>query len=131
MTTDSLSLFCYVRGDDGGEPFKIDIDKSKTVSDLRKAVKEETKPKFDDIPANSLVLWKVSVPITKNLKNEVEALKLVDDDKLQSTDGLSDIFSDLAKRRIHVIIDRPRSSSGELLMSLLSFLIPTCVHIRS
>lgn len=131
-TTDShslefmaLSLNCYMRGDDCAQAFKVDIDKAKSVSDLKKAIKEEKRPEFDYIPANSLVLWKVSVQFTQNLKNEVEAHNLVDDNKLQPLEDLSGIFSDLEIKRVHVIIDRPQS--GELLLSLLSFLIQTCV----
>ena len=111
MTTDSLSLFCYVRGDDGGKHFKVDIDKAKTVSDLREVIKDKKKPRFDDIPADSLFLWNVSVPINRDLENGVEALNLLENDALSAGRILSDIFPDLGKNCIHVVIDR---YSGEL-----------------
>jgi Crinkler effector protein N-terminal domain len=132
MTTDSrslesamLTLFCYLRGDDYRQVFPVEINKGKSASHLKEAIKEKKRPKFDDIPADSLALWKVSVKYTEDLKNEVEALNLVDGNKLRPLEELSSIFSDLEGKRVHVIIDRPYS--GELLMSLLSFLFSTCV----
>ena len=100
MTTESLSLFCYVRGDDGGEPFKVDVDKEKTVSHLKEAVKEKTwkRPKFVDIPADTLSLGRFSLQFTENLKNEVESLNLVDGGRLMPVEKLSKIFSDMEKK---------------------------------
>jgi hypothetical protein len=40
--------------------FPVDIDAKKSVGALKKAIKEEMKPAFDDIPVNRLDLWKVS-----------------------------------------------------------------------
>ena len=119
MTIDSLSLFCYVRGDDGGEPFKVDIDKEETVSHLRKVIKENKKPRFDDIPADTLSLWKVSLQFSENLKNEVESLNLVDGGRLMPVEKLSKIFSDMEKKRVHVVVDRPRSASGPVSTSII------------
>jgi hypothetical protein len=108
-----LILVCYVRGDDWNQAFHIKIGKSEPVSALKKAIKEEKRPKFDEIPADSLSLWKVSVQYSKTLEKDVEALNLVDDDLLQPLDTLSDIFSsDLEKKSVHIIINRPLS--GEL-----------------
>ena len=108
-----LKLFCYVRGDDYSNTFIVNIDEDDTVADLKDAIKEKKKPKFDDIPADSCSLWKASVQYNKNLEKDVEALGLVDDDLLHPFDTLSDIFSsDLEKKCVHIIIKRPLS--GEL-----------------
>ena len=50
-----LNLNCYVRGDPRNCAFAVHINDDKTVSNLRDAIKEEIRPKFDDIPANELV----------------------------------------------------------------------------
>ena len=108
-----LRLLCYLRGDDRSNAFVVNIDEDEFVADLRKAIKERKSPKFNDIPANSLTLWKASVPYSLNLKKEVEALNLVDDDSLHPPDILSEIFSSgLKSNSVHIIIDRPHS--GEL-----------------
>ena len=108
-----LKLFCYVCGDDYSNTFVVNIDEDDTVADLKDAIKEKKRPKFDDIPAGSLFLWKASVLINRDLKESVEALNVVDDDSLYSYEILSDIFSSgLEKRCVHIIINRPHS--GEL-----------------
>ena len=96
-----LKLFCYVRGDDHSYAFVVNIDEDETVADLRKAIKEKKKPKFDDVPADSLSLWKASVLINRDLKESVEALNLVDGDSLYSYEILSDIFSSGLEKKCH------------------------------
>jgi hypothetical protein len=110
-----MKLLCYVRGDESRYTFIVNINEDKTVSELRDTIKEKKSPKFDDIPADSLLLWKasVSVPINRDLRKCVEALNLVDDDSLYSHEILSDIFSSgLEEKTVHIIIER--SHSGEL-----------------
>ena len=108
-----LKLFCYVLGEGCNNTFAVNIKEDETIGDLREAIKEEKRPKFDDILADSLTLWKASVPYSLNLKKEVEALNLVDDDSLHPPDILSEIFSSgLKSNSVHIIIDRPHS--GEL-----------------
>ena len=57
----TLNLNCLVLGDDASRTFPIKIAKSDTVGDLRKLIKDENTPAFDHVPANTLVLWKVSI----------------------------------------------------------------------
>jgi hypothetical protein len=110
----TLTLFCYVRGDKGKQITNVEVDKAPFVADLKAAIKERYRPRFDDIPSDSLILWKFSVLINKDLKNVVEARNLLKVDSLD--DGhkiLSEIFpSALEKNSVHIIIDRPHS--GEL-----------------
>ena len=105
-----LKLFCYVRGDNYSNTFIVNINEDETVADLRKAIKEKKRPQFDDVPADSLSLWKASVLIDRDLKESVEALNLVEGDSLCVYETLSDIFSSgLEKRCVHIIINRPLS----------------------
>ena len=70
----------------------------------------EISPIFNHIPVNSLVLWKSSIPFNRNLKEDVEALNLVDDNSLPPFEILSNVFpSVLGKETIHIIVDRPHS----------------------
>ena len=107
-----LNLNCYVRGDFKSCIFEVHINEDKTVSNLRDAIKEVIRPKFDNVPTNELVLWKNSVPINRDLKKTVEALNLNNDFLLQPLEVLSNVFSDLVENNVHIIIDRPLS--GEL-----------------
>ena len=59
MTTDMLTLFCWILGDNPQRVFHVEIASSKTVDDLKDAIKMETH-RFDRIDADALRLWKVS-----------------------------------------------------------------------
>ncbi|KAM6494873.1 hypothetical protein JOM56_009496 [Amanita muscaria] len=105
-----FKLLCYVREDDYNQAFPVRIEEDEDVGTLRKSIKEENRPKFDHIPAHSLVLWRVSVPFDQNLKENVEALNLVSNDKLQTVDIISDLFpSGPQEKTVHVVVDRPHS----------------------
>jgi hypothetical protein len=55
-----LELNCWVLGDATRRVFPVKIASSETVGYLKKVIKDEKKPVFDDITADSLDLWKVS-----------------------------------------------------------------------
>src|SRR6267154_736510 len=55
-----LELNCWVLGDVPRRVFPVKIGSAETVGYLKKAIKDEKKPLFDDITADSLDLWKVS-----------------------------------------------------------------------
>src|ERR1700761_2594701 len=62
-----LKPFIYVIGI-GGSSFSVTIQSSKTVDDLKDAIKEKKKPRLDHIAADELTLYKVSIPDGKNLE---------------------------------------------------------------
>lgn len=57
---DTLNLMGWVLGDDPQRIFPVKIANSETVGALKKAIKDEKKPEFDDYVTDLLVLWKVS-----------------------------------------------------------------------
>ncbi|KAG9065188.1 hypothetical protein KI688_002511 [Linnemannia hyalina] len=59
--TNHLTLFCLVDG-----AFPVEIESTKTIGDLKKLIKAEQSPDFDDIVANNLTLWRVSIPDDEN-----------------------------------------------------------------
>ena len=69
--------------------FTIKILRTENVSILKKLIKDEKSPIFDHIPNDSLVLWKSSIPFSRNLKEDVEALNLGDDNSLLPVEILS------------------------------------------
>jgi hypothetical protein len=60
--SEPLELNCWVLGDgdDPGRIFTVEIANNKTVDALKKVIKDEKKPAFDHLAADSLNLWKVS-----------------------------------------------------------------------
>ncbi|KAF9344808.1 hypothetical protein BGX26_003865, partial [Mortierella sp. AD094] len=61
MADNFFTLFCLVDGD--ATPFSIKIPSSDTVDSLKDAIKVKKSPEFDDIAADKLALWHVSIPI--------------------------------------------------------------------
>ncbi|KAK3839803.1 MAG: hypothetical protein J3R72DRAFT_476167 [Linnemannia gamsii] len=59
----SLTLFCIVEGESVSHAFHIkNIASSDDVADLKKLIKEEKSPEFNDIAVNRLTLWRISIP---------------------------------------------------------------------
>jgi hypothetical protein len=56
----TLELNCIVQGDDTDHVFTVNVARTKNVSALRKAIKEENEHAFEQVDAKTLNLWKVS-----------------------------------------------------------------------
>ncbi|EKM75087.1 hypothetical protein AGABI1DRAFT_132540 [Agaricus bisporus var. burnettii JB137-S8] len=113
-----LNLLCYVRGDPLSNIFPVEIEHGRIVGNLKDTIKEKLYPASNDIVANSLVLWKVSIPCNPDIKDAVEDA-LVNNKPLDPLDEISDLFPrPLEKRTLYIVIDRPvvgtrRDLSGE------------------
>jgi hypothetical protein len=104
-----LNLNCWAFGDDSTRIFPVEIDGDKNVGSLKKAIKEEKKPAFDHITADTLEVWNVSIPIDDdtNLEAQVNALRLHEKKPLLPLKELLKIFSDLDKGTLHVVVKAP------------------------
>jgi hypothetical protein len=49
--------------------FPVKIAKEESVGTLKKEIKKEKKPDFDHIPADKLILWKVSLRTMSNMSS--------------------------------------------------------------
>ena len=108
--TQLLSLNCFVLGDKPEQMFTVKIPKTDNVSTLKKLIKEEKARHFNHVDADSLVLWKSSIPFNRNLNEDVETLKLVNDNALLPVEILSNVFpSVLGNKTVHIIVDRLHS----------------------
>lgn len=107
MTNKLLTLFCLVDGE--STPFPVKIEFTETIGDLKKAIKDEQTPDFDDITAKALSLWKVSIPVVpKKERKEISLADVLSKEELDETDDVSDIFDEKPpKKTIHVIVQRP------------------------
>ena len=113
-SSSQLKLNCLVLGDEPRHIFSVRISSAENVSALRELVKEKKSPRFDNVPINSLVLWKVSVPVDENFQASLGRLSFVEEESLFPIERLSNIFSDLpVKRHLHIIIQHPPAEEGE------------------
>ena len=57
-----LALNCLVLGETLHNIFTVEIDAAKNVGTLKKSIKKEKKHTFRHVDADTLMLWKVSMP---------------------------------------------------------------------
>ena len=55
----TITLLCWVIDTPTKQIFPVEIARDKLWGCVKDAIKEKEKPEFDDIPANTLDLWKV------------------------------------------------------------------------
>ncbi|KAI0299587.1 hypothetical protein BC826DRAFT_995400 [Russula brevipes] len=104
----TVTLFCWVLGK--GSSFPVDIEDSKTVGHLKEEILRKNSNGLPGIDAIDLKLWKVSIPVSKKLKDEVTEREYPDKDILE-TDLVSDIFlpPGPAQRTLHIVVQTPPS----------------------
>jgi hypothetical protein len=104
-----ITLFCFVHGDDPTEhAFAVEVAETDTVSKLKELIKSKKSPKFDDIAADELMLWKVNIPSNElamlDPKPDVQTLGV----KLSPLSKISKAFPDgVEDEHLHVIVVRP------------------------
>jgi hypothetical protein len=91
-----LDLNCLVLGDDifPVRIFSVKISKTEKVDALKKAIKKEKEPEFDDYAADRLDLQRVSIPDDRSLKENISNLDFDDEQSLSPMDKLSKVFAD-------------------------------------
>ncbi|KAF9343282.1 hypothetical protein BGX26_005986 [Mortierella sp. AD094] len=105
--TNEITLFCIVDGD--STAFSIDIIPGKTIDHLKDAIKKKKAPEFDDIAADKLTLWYVSIPIGDDDDDDIPIVlaNYANARKLRATSEISEVFgASLPKKTIHVIVQR-------------------------
>ena len=76
---DILELNCCVIDEKEPRVFQVEIARSKTISALKKAIKEEKKKSLQDVDADTLDLWKVSffdLQLTNKVSNAESSSRL-------------------------------------------------------
>src|SRR3954451_7614579 len=103
----SITLFCLVKGNTTANAFEVNIEKDKSVGHLKKVIKAEKAPEFDNFPADRLKLWKVE--IGGDHDDQLRNLTLLDQDELLAINDIGDYWTEKPpKRHIHVIVKLPR-----------------------
>ncbi|EXX64052.1 hypothetical protein RirG_146430 [Rhizophagus irregularis DAOM 197198w] len=108
----NITLSCLIQGTSLDKYFKITIDKNSDISDLKETIWNKNKNTFSSIDANSLILWKVRIPISdkekfkqlnfneSTIEGDLSGTKIDD-----ATDEVKDVFCDSPiGKHIHIII---------------------------
>ncbi|KAF9171557.1 hypothetical protein BGX21_000974 [Mortierella sp. AD011] len=112
--SDMLELFCLVDGKSTSNAFSVEVSAADSVDDLKKLIKLDQTPAFDDITANMLTLWGVSIPVIDGNEGLAIALDSLDvKKKLLPTTRLRKLFPESPEDDvIHIIVQRPPRVNG-------------------
>ncbi|KAF9327744.1 hypothetical protein BG006_009002 [Podila minutissima] len=109
VTDNCMSLFCLIDGESASSIFSVKLSPDDSIGDLKDLIKIEKSPRFDDVAANKLTLWRVSVPVVAANKHKPIILTEIDSAmELDPTDDISDVFEETPpKNTVHIIVQRP------------------------
>ncbi|KAF9899215.1 hypothetical protein EC991_009285 [Linnemannia zychae] len=107
MTDNRLNFLCLV--DDESTSFPVEIEPTKTIGDLKDAIKAKKINDFSDVDADELTLWRVSIPlVAKKDRKDISLSDVPLKEELDETDDHSDVFPvKLPEKTIHIIVQRP------------------------
>src|ERR1043165_4728309 len=107
----SITLLCLVKGNTLANAFPVHIDGNSLVGDLKKVIKAEKAPEFDNFAADRLKLWNVKIPDDRD--DLLSNLSLQDKDELLATKKISKYFPDLPpEEHIHVLVSPPETTTA-------------------
>lgn len=117
-----LELNCWIVGQSHSRAFTLTLETTATISQLKIAIKKAKEPEFDHIPADLLSIWKVK--LTKDVLETKFALFTAADDVEGATPlarpliSVGEVFDSKSTpaRHIHVIVQRPATDVGKLLV---------------
>ncbi|KAK5796980.1 hypothetical protein F5H01DRAFT_373650 [Linnemannia elongata] len=108
MNDNHLTLFCLVDGEATSNAFPVEIESTKTIGDLKGLIKTKKTNDFQDVDADKLTLWRVSIHDDDDNDLPVLLDSVPVKKKLRVTNKLSMVFdADLPEDTIHVIVQRP------------------------
>ena len=118
-----LRLNCLVLNDDPSQMFTFEIEDTKTVAELKKAVKGQ-KRLFDDVPAADLVLWKVSIPTESDaeMQKMLEGFTPDTETPLRSAKKLNILFPKIKETEdddIRVLVQIPKGEYSDIQVTYL------------
>jgi len=126
---DAITLFCLVAGDDPVDrTFSVEISKTDTVDKLKKRIKTENSPRFDDITAQELTLWKVNIPLEKLEDFDSVTNLEASGEKLSPMRKINKVFpKGVKEEHLHIIVVRPAFEDGEELQESEPTEKPQCM----
>ncbi|KAF9310445.1 hypothetical protein BG003_008544 [Podila horticola] len=122
-----ITLFCLQNGESASSVFPVNLSPDDSIGNLKKLIKTEKAPEFDDIAADKLTLWRVSIPITDGDELPILLDNVADKDKkkLRPVTRLSKVFpANIPEETINIIVQRPPSAtSAELFPTVTVFTV--------
>ena len=108
MSARILELNCLILGDDPSLIFTVEISETRPVSILKKEIWKENRNSFKAVDADTLVLWKVSLPVNENFKQILGEFEPDEEIELrQPLTRLSSVFRNPKDGYLHIIVQRP------------------------
>jgi hypothetical protein len=106
---DTFDLNCCILGDyNPRRVFTVEIANNKTVSILQEIIKNKNKYAFEHVDADTLVLWKVSIPVDDNFKDSFNKHNFVEKRALVPVDRLSKVFASVPEEgHLHIVVKAP------------------------
>ena len=97
------TVFCIAADED--VPFSVEIDKNKTVDQLKKLIKEERGDLFANIASNFLDLYQVDIPDDDHLDEMVNKKPQGGLKPLRPSEEMANVFSEgLKKGTVHILV---------------------------
>ncbi|KAI7825711.1 hypothetical protein BC939DRAFT_124815 [Gamsiella multidivaricata] len=124
-----LTLFCLTDGEPTSNEFSVKIPSTETVYILKSLIKAKKTPKFDDLAADNLTLWRVSVPVVAaSIRSAVFLNEIDSKTELSPTNDVSDVFPNTpAKKTVHIIVQRPRPGNTSRVTFLTVHGLTRCI----
>ena len=119
LDPDMVAIFCLVHGKPISNAFPIDIALNQTIGHLKQEIKKKKPNVFQDIDADELTLWMVSVSTSdkqifqefaQRASQESAVEEVLGGVKLDDpTTEIKDVFGDQPpKKHIHIIVKPPQ-----------------------
>src|SRR5436305_3477723 len=106
----SITLLCLIKGNTLANAFSVKISRDEPVSELKKSIKAEKAPEFDNFPADRLKLWNVKIPDDQD--DHLSNLSLQDQVELLATRDIGDYWTEKPlKKHIHVLVEPPETTA--------------------
>ena len=119
METHEIEIFCVILGE--FIPFPIEIERGKSVSDLKNKIYDAKKNTLPKIDANQLKLYHGDIPKYNDIAKAVEQKLSHNLTELGAFDKLAHVFGNVPKKKtIHVIVQPPESGKQRVLAKLIA-----------
>jgi Crinkler effector protein N-terminal domain len=118
-----LEINYFVQGQDPRHNVStVVIPNTKNVSALRQAIWKEKEHAFKGVDANTLVLWKVSIPSDSLVERDPRIIDLNENQSLLPMNRLSKVFSDVPEEdHIHILVRAPPAGEWAFCCSICQF----------
>ncbi|KAG0270796.1 hypothetical protein BGZ95_001516, partial [Linnemannia exigua] len=111
MANSRIGLFCLVDGESLTHAFPVESGSTKTIGDLKKFIKAKKANDFQDVDANKLTLWRVSIP-GGCLHSAISLDALGDKTELTNPRTLiSKLFPESPDDNTYILVQRPKPAA--------------------